>query len=57
MSLFDLLTDVKKHFIKNNNIKFMDNDYLCVYKYKKPKYHIGLKELYKHCENGENVII
>ena len=57
MSLYDLLTDVRKEFVKNNNIKFMDNDYLCVYKYKKPKYHIGLKELYKHCENGENVLI
>ncbi len=57
MSLYDLLTDVRSKFIKFHNIKFMDYDYLCVYKYKKPKFHIGLKELYKHCENGENVII
>lgn len=57
MSLFDLLTDVREKFKKNNNIKFMDTDYLCVYKYKKPKYHIGLKDFYKHCEGGENVII
>ena len=35
----------------------MDKDYLCIYKYKKPKAHIGLKEFYKHCENGENVLI
>ncbi len=57
MSLYDLLTDIRTKFIKYNNIKFMDNDYLCVYKYKKPKFHIGLKEFYKHCESGENVLI
>ncbi|MCI8670455.1 MAG: hypothetical protein HFI36_00285 [Bacilli bacterium] len=57
MSLFDLLTCVREKFTKYNNIKFMDADYLCVYKYKKPKFHIGLKDFYKHCENGENVII
>ena len=57
LSLYDLLTDVREKFKKNNNLKFMDLDYLCVYKYKKPKYHIGLKDLYKHCESGENVII
>lgn len=57
MSLYDLLTDVRSKFKKNNNLKFMDMDYLCIYKYKKPKYHIGLKDLYKHCESGENVII
>lgn len=57
LSLFDLLTDVRNKFKKNNNLKFMDLDYLCVYKYKKPKYHIGLKDLYKHCESGENIII
>ena len=57
MSLFDLLTDVRDNFKKFNNLKFMDLDYLCVYKYKKPKFHIGLKDFYKHCENGENIII
>lgn len=57
MSLFDLLTTVRDKFKKYNNIKFMDLDYLCVYKYKKPKSHIGLKDFYKHCESGENVII
>lgn len=57
MSLYDLLTSVRDSFKKQNNIKFMDNDYLCVYKYKKPKFHIGLKDFYKHCENGENVLI
>ncbi len=57
MSLYDLLTSVRDCFRRYNNIKFMDNDYLCVYKYKKPKFHIGLKDFYKHCENGENILI
>lgn len=56
-SLYDLLTDVRSKFKKYKNIKFMDNDYLCIYKYRKPKYHLNLKDLYKHCETGENVII
>lgn len=56
-SLYDLLTDVRDKLKKYKNIKFMDNDYLCVYKYRKPKYHINLKELYKHCESGENILI
>lgn len=57
MSLFDLLTDVREKFKKFNCLRYMDLDYLCVYKYKMPKFHIGLKDFYKHCENGENVII
>lgn len=57
MSLYDLLTDVREKFKKYHNLKFMDLDYLCVYKYKKPKFHIGLKDFYKHCEAGENVLI
>ena len=57
LSLFDLLTDIKSKFVKHHNIRFMDEDYLCIYKYKKPKAHIGLKDFYKHCESGENVLI
>ena len=57
LSLYDLLKEVKEKFKKYNKIKFMDEDYLCIYKYKKPKAHIGLKDFYKHCENGENVLI
>lgn len=56
-SLYDLLTSVREKLKKYKNIKFMDNDYLCVYKYRKPKYHMNLKDLYKHCESGENVLI
>jgi len=57
MSLYDLLTDVREKFKEINSLKYMDLDYLCIYKYKKPKAHISLKDFYKHCENGENVII
>ena len=57
VSLFDLLTDVRDKFKEFNNINNMDLDYLCVYKYKKPRFHIGLKDFYKHCENGENIMI
>ncbi len=56
-SLFDLLTSAREEFKKSYGIKYMDLDYLCIYKYKKPKFHIGLKDFIKHCENGENVII
>ena len=57
LSLYDLLKDVKNKFEKYNKLKNMDVDYLCIYKYKKPKAHIGLKDFYKHCEDGENVLI
>ncbi|MBE6154549.1 MAG: hypothetical protein E7163_03140 [Firmicutes bacterium] len=57
VSLYDLLTDIRNKFKEFNKLNYMDFDYLCIYKYKKPKYHISLKEFYKHCENGENIII
>ncbi len=57
LSLYDLLKDVKEKFQKQNKLKFMDVDYLCIYKYKKPKANLSLKDFYKHCENGENVLI
>lgn len=57
MSLFDLLTEVRENFKKFYNLRFMDIDYLCIYKYKKPKSYIGLKDFYRHCENGENILI
>ena len=57
LSLYDLLTDIKDKFQKIHKLRNMDIDYLCIYRYKKPKTHIGLKDFYKHCENGENVLI
>ena len=44
MSLFDLLKDIKDKFQKYNKLRNMDLDYLCIYKYKKPKQHISLKD-------------
>ena len=50
-----LLSDIKEKFI--NDIKEdynnkLDMDYLCLYEYKKPNYHISTEEFYKHCEGG-----
>lgn len=51
----DLLTDVRDKFIKyelNNNY---NKNNLCIYNYKKPKYHLSVLEFYKHCESGINI--
>ena len=54
-TLKDLLLDVRDKFIKyelnNNYIK----ENLCIYDYKKPKYHLSVLEFYKHCESGINI--
>lgn len=51
-----LLIDVKNKFI-DNVIKenLMEND-LVIYEYSKPKYHINLKEYFKHCEINKIMI-
>lgn len=54
-SLKDLLIDVRDKFIKyelNNN---HNKNNLCLYNYKKPKYHLSVLEFYKHCEAGINI--
>ena len=53
--LKDLLLDVRNKFIKYelNNIYKKEN--LCIYDYKKPKYHLSVLEFYKHCESGINI--
>lgn len=54
-SLKDLLIDVRDKFIKyelNNNY---NRNNLCIYNYKKPKYHLSVLEFYKHCESGINI--
>lgn len=54
-SLKDLLIDVRNKFIKyelNNNY---NKNNLCLYNYKKPKYHLSVLEFYKHCEAGINI--
>ncbi len=49
-----LLKDVKEKFINDIKEEYknkLDMDYLCLYEYKRPKYHIGTSEFYKHCED------
>lgn len=56
-TLCDLLKDVKNKFIINEiKGKIIDNN-LCIYKYVKPKFKISCLGFYKHCEQGENIII
>lgn len=51
------LKDIKNKFISYElNGNYNDNN-LCLYKYKKPKYGIDCLNFYKHCEQGENIII
>lgn len=50
-----LLVDVRDKFIKyelNNNYT---KENLCIYHYKKPKYHLNVLEFYKHCESSVNI--
>lgn len=54
-SLKNLLVDVRDKFIKyelNHNYKKHN---LCIYNYKKPKFHLNVLEFYKHCESGINI--
>ncbi len=53
-SSFDLLlSDVLKHFPEVINIKDIDYDKVYVFKYGKPKSHIGCLEYYTFVRNGE----
>lgn len=56
-SINDLLIDVKEKFIKNELNNCFNNRNLCIYEYKKPKYHISVIDFYHHCENGKNWIV
>lgn len=53
----ELLLDIINKFIKfelNNNYV---SDYLVLYEYKKPKFHISVQEFYKHCESSTYIDI
>ena len=53
----EALIDIKNKFIKYElNDSYIHNN-LCIYKYEKPKYGINCLQFYKHCEQGENIII
>lgn len=56
-SELEALKDIKDKFVKdelNNEYNYMN---LCIYEYSKPDYGINVLEFYKHCENGNNIII
>ena len=51
-NLEELLLDVKNKFmnyeLNNNYVK----QNICIYSYRKPKFHLNVEEFYKHCESG-----
>ena len=54
-SLKDLLFDVRDKFIKYELNNSDNKNNICIYNYKKPKYHLSVLEFYKHCEAGINI--
>ncbi len=54
-SLDELLTNVRKRFIKEELPSNFNNKNLCLYDYKKPNYGISCMEFYKHCEMSTNI--
>ena len=54
-TLKDLLLDVRDKFIKYELNDVCEKNNLCIYNYKKPKYHINVLEFFKHCESGINI--
>jgi predicted acetyltransferase len=50
----NLIIDIKNKFIID--IKNIDMNNLCLFKYIKPKYHISCIEFYKHCEEKSSDI-
>ena len=52
-----LLLDVRNKFIKYELNDVYEKNNLCIYNYKKPKYHINVLDFYKHCESGINILL
>lgn len=52
-SLKDLIIDVRDYELNNNYNK----NNLCIYDYKKPKFHLNVMEFYKHYELGVNILL
>ena len=56
-SLKELLLDVKNKFIECElNSKYEETN-LVIHEYKKPKYHVSVKEFYDHCDRGDYIDI
>ncbi len=57
-SELECIKDVREKFIMCELSKVkLDPMSLCIYRYKKPRYHIKCLDFYKHCESGDNIII
>lgn len=54
-TLKNLLLDVRDKFIKYELNDVCEKNNLCIYNYKKPKYHINVLAFFKHCESGINI--
>jgi len=51
-SLKELLLDVREKFIKIELHQNYDKNNLCLHEYKKPNYHMSVKDFYDHCDSG-----
>lgn len=51
------LLDVKSKFIKMLDNRNISSKEIVIYKYKKPNYGINSNEFFKHCEQGQKIII
>ena len=53
----ELFSDIRNKFIKFELNNEYESENLVLYEYSKPKYHIGTKEFYSHCETGKKIMI
>lgn len=56
-SLEEALIYVKDLFIKMLVKRNISTEEVVIYKYSKPEYEISSEEFFKHCENGEKIIL
>lgn len=53
----EALLDIKTKFKKMLTNRNISNEEIVIYKYDKPPFGINSNDFFKHCENGEKVII
>ncbi len=56
-TLEELLFDVRKKFIIDNNLEDEDLDNLGLREYSKPKYNLSSKDFFVHCEKKDPIIL
>ena len=54
-NLIELIKDIKQKFITTELNNNYNSTNLVIYEYTKPKYGIGVKDFYKHCETGKQI--